>query len=45
MTMRRIFSDKSKTTVALTALRGDKTAQEILAKHEIHPTHLTTWKR
>ncbi|PXW67369.1 hypothetical protein C7964_10788 [Loktanella sp. PT4BL] len=30
MTMRRIFSDKSRTTVALTALRGDKTAQEIV---------------
>jgi transposase len=26
-------------------LRGDKTAQEIAAKHQIHPTQVTTWKR
>jgi transposase-like protein len=31
--------------VALEALRGDKTAQEIAAKHKIHPTQVTTWKR
>lgn len=45
MTMRRSFSNKSKATVALKALRGDKTAQEIVAKHKIHPTQVTTWKR
>ncbi|UXX83155.1 hypothetical protein [Roseovarius pelagicus] len=31
MTKRRSFSDKFKATVALEALRGDKTAQEIAA--------------
>jgi transposase-like protein len=45
MTTRRGFSDKFKATVALDALRGDKTAQEIAAKHKIHPTQVTTWKR
>ncbi|PZX12508.1 transposase [Celeribacter halophilus] len=45
MTRRRSFSDKFKATVALEALRGDKTAQEIAAKHKIHPTQVTTWKR
>lgn len=45
MTKRRSFSDKFKATVALEALRGDKTAQEIAAKHKIHPTQVTTWKR
>jgi transposase-like protein len=30
------FSDKFKATVALKALRGDKTAQKIAAKHKIH---------
>ncbi len=29
----------------LRRLRGDKTAQEIAAKHRIHPTQVTTWKR
>jgi len=45
MTTRRRFSDKFKATVALEVLRGDKTAQEIAAKHRIHPTQVTTWKR
>jgi transposase-like protein len=45
LTKRRSFSDKFKATVALEALRGDKTAQEIAAKHKIHPTQVTTWKR
>ena len=45
MTKRRRFSDKFKVTVALEALRGDKSAQEIAAKHKVHPTQVTTWKR
>lgn len=45
MTTRRNFSDKFKASVALEALRGDKTVQEIAAKHKIHPTQVTTWKR
>ena len=45
MTRRRNFSDKFKATVALEALRGDRTAQEIAAKHKVHPTQVTTWKR
>lgn len=39
------FSDKFKSAVALEALRGDKTAPEIAAKHMVHPTQVTTWKR
>lgn len=35
MTKRRSFSDKFKATVALEALRGDKTAHEIAAKHKM----------
>ncbi len=27
------------------ALRGDKTAQEIVAKHQLHPNQVSTWKR
>tara|TARA_R110002094_G_scaffold204674_1_gene175628 strand:- start:420 stop:713 length:294 start_codon:yes stop_codon:yes gene_type:complete len=45
MTKRRSFSDKFKATGALGALRGDRTAHEIVAKHKIHPTQVTTWKR
>jgi len=45
MTKRRKFSDKFKATVALEALRGDRTVQEIAAKHRVHPTQVTPWKR
>ena len=38
------FSDKFTATVALEALSDDKTAQEIAAKHKVHPTQVTTWK-
>ena len=45
MTTRRRFSDKFKATVALEALRGDKTVQQIAAKHRLHPTQVSSWKR
>ena len=45
MTKRRNFSDRFKATVALEALRGDRSVQEIAAKHRVHPTQVSTWKR
>jgi len=41
---RRNFSDRFKATVALEALCGDKTIQEIAAKRQLHQTQVTTWK-
>ena len=35
MTKRRNFSDKFKDAVALEALRGDKTVQEVAAKRQL----------
>ncbi|WP_289087355.1 IS3 family transposase [uncultured Sulfitobacter sp.] len=31
--------------MALEALRGDRTIQEIAAKHQVHPNQVSTWKR
>ena len=45
MTKRWIFLDKFKAAVALEALRGDKTVQEIAANRPLHPTQVSTWKR
>jgi transposase len=45
MTKRRNFLDKFKAAVALEALRGDKTVQQIAAKRQLHPTQVSTWKR
>lgn len=36
--MRQGLSDKFKATMALEALRDDRTVQEIAAKHRLHPT-------
>lgn len=42
---RRRFTSEFKARVALEALRGDKTIQEIAARHEVHPHQVSTWKR
>lgn len=41
----RNFTDQFKAKVALDAPRGDKTAQEIAAKHQLHLHQVSTWKR
>ena len=45
MAKRRNFTDQFKAKVALEALRGDKTVQEIAAQHQLHPNQVITWKR
>ena len=45
MAKRRVFTDQFKAKVALEALRGNKTVQEIAAKHQLHPNQVSTWKR
>ncbi len=44
MTTRRRFTADFKAKVALEALRGDRTVQEISAKHKVHPNQVSTWK-
>ena len=45
MAKRRRFTAEFKSKVALEALRGDKTVQELSAKHQIHPNQISQWKR
>ena len=45
MTTRRRFTGDFKAKVALEALRGDKTIQEISARHKVHPNQVSAWKR
>ena len=40
MTNRRRFTAEFKARVALEALRGDKTIQQIAAKHKVHPNQV-----
>jgi len=45
MTIRRRFTADFKARVALEALRGDRTIQEIAARHKVHPNQVSGWKR
>ena len=45
MTTRRRFTADFKAKVALEALRGDRTIQEIAVRHKVHPNQVSTWKR
>ena len=45
MSTRRRFSGDFKAKVALEALRGDKTIQEIAVRHKVHPNQVSTWKQ
>ena len=42
---RRRFSGEEKSKIALEALRGDRTLQEIASKHQVHPNQVGAWKR
>ena len=45
MSKRRRFSGELKAKIALEALRGDRTLQEIASKHPVHPNQVSAWKR
>ena len=45
MTRRRKFTPEFKAKIALEALRGDRTIQEIASRHQVHPNQVSTWKR
>ena len=45
MSTRRRFSGDFKAQIALEALRGDKTIQEIATRHKVHPNQVSTWKQ
>lgn len=41
---RRNFTDQFKAKLTLEALRGNKSIQKIVAKHQLHPIQVSTWK-
>ena len=45
MSTRRRFTGEFKAKVALEALRGDKTIQEIAVRHKVHPNQVSTSKQ
>ena len=45
MTKRRKFMPEFKAKVALEAIKGQKTVNEIASEHGIHPNQVSTWKQ
>jgi len=43
--MKKSHSKEFKAKVAIDALRGEKTVQELSQKYEIHPNQVTLWKK
>ena len=43
--MRKSFSPQFKAAVALEAIKGEKTINELASLHEVHPTQISEWKR
>ena len=42
---RKRYSAETKAKVALEAIRGHKTANEIAAEYGVHPTQIVQWKK
>ena len=42
---RKTYTAEFKAKVALAALKGESTANELAAKHQIHPTLISNWKQ
>ena len=42
---RRRFTDQFKAKVALEAVRGVKTLAELAAQYQVHPNHVSQWKK
>lgn len=44
-TRRRRFSAEFKAKIALEAIRGEQTINELASRYELHPNMITNWKR
>jgi transposase-like protein len=42
--MRKQFTAQQKATVALAALAGDKTINQVAAQYDVHPTQVKQWR-
>ena len=42
--MRKQFTAQQKVTVALAALAGDKTINQVAATYDVHPTQVKQWR-
>ena len=43
--MKKVFTSQQKATVALAAIKGDRTVSQIASAYEVHPTQVQQWKK
>lgn len=43
--MRKVFTPKQKSEVALAAIRGEQTINQLSSAYEVHPTQIANWKK
>ena len=43
--MKKTYSSKFKSQIALEAIRGDKTIAQIASEHNLHPNQVSQWKK
>ncbi len=43
--MRKIFTPKQKAQVALAALTGEQTVNQLSSAYQVHPTQIQNWKK
>lgn len=43
--MKKVFTSQQKAAVALEAIKGDKTVNQIASAYEVHPSQIQSWKK
>ena len=43
--MKKVFTPQQKATVALEAIKGDRTMNQIASAYEVHPSQIQSWKK
>lgn len=43
--MKKVFTPQQKAAVALEAIKGDRTINQIASAYEVHPSQIQSWKK
>lgn len=43
--MRKLFTSQQKASIALAAVKGQQTINQLSSAHEVHPTQVNSWKK
>ena len=43
--MKKVFPPQQKAAVALEAIKGDRTVNQIASAYEVHPSQIQSWKK